>query len=136
MAFIASLLPSSSVTILYRQIATLISSHIVDRVVFHQSRGKLAPENVSALAMEYQLWIECSKQAVGRMVRRVEVPWERLRDATTLLESNPEEFSDLARVAWEGKPEEFEEAVSRLGTSSFNQTEVRQLLRLRTDCTR
>jgi hypothetical protein len=134
MAFIASVLPASSVTILYRQIASSIAAHLVDRVVLHQTRGKIAPDNVGVLSMEYQLWIECSKQSVGRMVRRVEVPWERLRDATRLLEASPKEFSSLVQVTWDGRPDAFEDAMKKLGAGSFTQSEARRVLRLRSDC--
>jgi hypothetical protein len=133
LAFIASTLPASSVTILYRQVASSISSYLVDRLVFQQSRGKIAPSDTAVLVAEYRLWIECSKQAVGKMVRKIDVPWERLRDAASLVA--PRDFISLARIARDGRPEEFQESMEQLGVTSYSQAEVKHVLRLRTDFT-
>lgn len=136
MTFIASVLPAASVTILYRQVVSSLSTYVVDRMIIHLSRGKLDPENAGVLAMEYQLWVECSKQSVGRLVRRIEVPWERLRDAATILGMNRDDFSKLVEATWSGSKDLFEEALRSAGVSSFEQNDVRQVLRLRSDCVR
>jgi len=133
LAFIASVLPTSSVTILYRQIASSISSHLVDRMVFQHSRGKIDPSDATALATEYRLWIECSKQAVGKIVRKIDVPWERLRDAASLLGLTTEDFASLLQVTRDGKPDMFQGSMEQLGVASYSPADVKQVLRLRTD---
>jgi len=133
--FIASTLPASSVMILYRQVASSISSYLVDRMVFQQSRGKIAPSDTTVLATEYRLWIECSKQAVGKTVRRIDVPWERLRDAASLIGVAVQDFVPLVRVARDGDPDKFQASMEQLGVTSYSQAEVKQVLRLRTDFT-
>ena len=135
LAFIASTLPGSSVTILYRQIASSISSYLVDRMVFQQSRGKVASSNGMALTVEYRLWIECSKQAVGKTVRKIDVPWERLRDAATLVGLPTEELNSVTRVIRDGKADQFQESMEQLAVTSYSQAEVKHLLRVRTDNT-
>jgi hypothetical protein len=119
--------------ILYRQVASSISAYLVDRMVFQQSRGKITPSDATVLATEYRLWIECSKQAVGKMVRRVDVPWERLRDAASLIGVEAQDLVPLVLVAQDGDPDKFRESVERLGVTSYSQAEVKQVLRLRTD---
>lgn len=86
--------------------------------------------------MEYRLWLECSKQSVGRMVRRIEIPWERLRDSAALLGMDSEHFIQFVKLAWDGNTDAYSEGAKEAGATSFNQSEARQILRLRTDCTR
>jgi hypothetical protein len=102
-------------------------------MVFQQSRGKITPSDAMVLATEYRLWIECSKQAVGKTVRRVDVPWERLRDAASLIGVAAQDFVPLALVARDGDPDKFQESMERLRVTSYSQAEVKQVLRLRTD---
>lgn len=135
LAFIASTLPASSVTILYRQIASSISSYLMDKMVFQQSRGKVTPHDAAALATEYRLWIECSRQAVGKTVRKLDVPWERFRDAAALIDVSAEEFGPLTRAVRDGNSEVFQEAMERLTVSCYSQAEASHVLRLRTDST-
>lgn len=136
LAFLATTLPASSVTILYRRICSSVASFLVDRMIFQHSRGKLEPNEAPVLAAEYKLWIECSKQAVGRMVRKLEIPWQRLREASTAMNLDHDAFRSLTNAAWEATPENYEKVAEEYGVSSFSQRDARSLLRLRTDCTR
>jgi hypothetical protein len=132
----ASMLPASSVTILYRQIGTSISSFLVERMIFQQSRGKLEPSESGVPATEYQLWIECCKQSVGRIVRKIDIPWERLRDATTILAASPEEFAAFGRTLSSNDQQKFEEAIESIGATSLSPLQAKQIARVRTDYAR
>jgi hypothetical protein len=89
LAFLATTLPPSSVSIFYRQIASGLSTHILSRVFKQRSRGKLTEQNGQTIEAEAQLWLQCCRQVVGKVVRRVDVPWQDLLEAARLV-STPE----------------------------------------------
>ncbi|KAG8833096.1 hypothetical protein FRC17_000035 [Serendipita sp. 399] len=136
LAFIATVLPAASVTILYRRICSSISSFLVERMILQHSRSTLAATDSAVLTAEYSLWIECSKQAVGKLVRKVDVPWQRLREAAAVLNMDSGNYLELVRAAWDGNEAAFEQTCEKFGISSFTQSEMRQALRLRSDCPR
>jgi hypothetical protein len=138
LTFLASTLPTSSVTILYRQISSLISAHLIERMMFQQSRGKVTASEGEVVGMEYRLWVECAKQAVGRTVRKTEAPWAKLRDAATVTSLGTEDADVLTSMVWDGTHThtQFEAAAEKLGITSFSQAEMRHVLRVRVDCKR
>ncbi|KAG8803228.1 hypothetical protein FRC16_006461 [Serendipita sp. 398] len=136
LAFISTILPATSVTILYRRICSSISSFLVERMVLQHSRSKLAVTDSAVLTAEYSLWIECSRQAVGKLVRKIDPPWQRLKEAATVLNMEQDNYLELVRAAWDGNETAFEQTCEKFGISSFTQREMRQALRLRSDCPR
>ncbi|PVG00291.1 hypothetical protein CPB86DRAFT_805974 [Serendipita vermifera] len=136
LTYMVTVLPASSVTILYRQIASSISSFLVERMIFQQSRGKLEPSESGVPATEYQLWIECCKQSVGRVVRKIDVPWERLRDATIVLAAGAEEFAAFGRTLASSDQKKFEETIESIGATSLSPLQAKQIARVRTDYAR
>lgn len=114
----------------------MIAAYLVERMVFQQSRGKIDASEAGILGMEYRLWLECAKQAVGRTVRKIEAPWVRLRDAATIANLTTEESDALTLKVWDGTQSEFEATAETLGVASLSQGEARHVLRVRIDCKR
>ena len=87
LTFIRSVLPQSTLTTLYRRIASRLAEHILQRQILY--RGEFSLQQGKAITAECELWSETSNVALaGRLNggrHRVEMPWLRLLQAGRLV---------------------------------------------------
>jgi hypothetical protein len=84
---------------------------------------------------EAQLWLQCCRQAVGKVVRRVDVPWQDLLEAARLV-SIPEGPSStaLVQIAWHSSTDEYAQKFEEAGIQRLSQEQVKEVLSARLDC--
>ena len=135
LAFLATTLPPSSISIFYRQIASGLSAHILSRVFKQRSRGKLTEQNGQTIEAEAQLWLQGCRQAVGKAVRRVDVPWQDLLEAAKLV-STPKgpSFIALVEIAWHSSTDECTQKFEEVGVHRLSREQVKEVLSARLDC--
>ncbi|KLO20039.1 hypothetical protein SCHPADRAFT_863786 [Schizopora paradoxa] len=126
-------LPTNTTTNLYRQIASHISNHILQRQVLYQGRGRMTSQEGKNVLDEARLWVETSRMALGGSVRRVEGPWEKLVDSGKLLSLDGEAFAKAVRISTMGSEAEYQTFCGDLGLSSTSREEATDVLKVRED---
>jgi hypothetical protein len=122
------------VSIFYRQIASGLSTHILSRVFKQRSRGKLTEQNGQTIEAEAQLWLQCCRQVVEKVVRRVDIPWQDLLEAARLV-SIPEgpSYTGLVQIAWHSSAEECVQKFEEAGVQRLSREQVKEVLSARLD---
>ncbi|KAI6134109.1 TIP-1 family-domain-containing protein [Pisolithus croceorrhizus] len=149
LTYLRSTLPSSTVTHLYRRIASRISEHVLQREVLFRpglgrtSTGRHAFTRPQAyiIQAECELWVETCQVALNTSHARAEKPWSRLLAAGRLLAAEVQGHEQAFRMFsserwWEADENEdvWEDAlndVTGLGTGGLRKDEVKIILRLR-----
>ena len=127
-------LPPSSVSIFYRQIASGLSAYILSRTFKQRSRGKLVEQNGQTLEAEAQLWLQCCRQAVGKVVRRVDIPWRSLMEAAVLINTpGGPSLTSLVQIAWHSSPDEYVQRIEEAGVQRLSREQVKEVLSARLD---
>jgi len=83
---------------------------------------------------EVELWLQCCKQAVGKVVRRVDVPWQDLLEAVRLVsipEGSP--FTALVQIAWHSSDDEYVQKFEEVGVQRLSREQVKEVLSARLD---
>ncbi|KAI6136895.1 TIP-1 family-domain-containing protein [Pisolithus sp. B1] len=149
LTYLRSTLPSSTVTHLYRRIASRISEHVLQREVLFRpglgrtSTGRHAFTRPQAyiIQAECELWVETCQVALNTSHARAEKPWSRLLAAGRLLAAEVQGHEQAFRMFsskrwWEADENEdvWEDAlddVTGLGTGGLRKDEVKIILMLR-----
>lgn len=86
------------------------------------------------MEVEAQLWLQCCRQAAGKVVRRVDVPWQDLLEATRLV-NTPEgpSFTALVEVAWHSSADQYIQKIEEAGVQRLSREQVKEVLSSRLD---
>ncbi|KAI5980603.1 hypothetical protein EDD15DRAFT_2187967 [Pisolithus albus] len=141
LTYLRSTLPSSTVTHLYRRIASCISEHVLQReVLFRPGLGRTST-GWHGFTPECELWVETCQVALNTSHAHAEKPWSRLLAAGRLLASEVQGHEQAFHMFssdswWEADENEdvWEDAlddVTGLGTGGLRKDEVKIIFRLR-----
>lgn len=149
LTYLRSTLPSSTVTHLYRRIASHISEHVLQReVLFRPGLGRTSTgrhgftrPQAYTIQAECELWVETCQLALNTSHARAEKPWSRLLAAGRLLaaevQGHEQAFHMFSSESWWEADEDedvWEDAlddVTGLGSGGLRKDEVKIILRLR-----
>jgi len=83
---------------------------------------------------EAQLWLQCCRQAVGKVVRRVDVPWQDLMEAAGLI-STPKgpSFTALVQIAWHSSADDYVQKFEEAGVQRLSREQAKEVLSARLD---
>ncbi|KAF8993873.1 RINT-1 family protein [Hymenopellis radicata] len=137
LAYIRSTVPVTSLTSLYRRIATRLSEHIMQRQILY--RGNVSLTEAKYIHAECELWVETSHGALAGALgggrNRVESPWSKLLEAGRLIAAEGDSWtkavdSTFGTAVSEGDWETH--IVDVTGYSELSREEVGRILRRRT----
>ncbi|KAG8944418.1 hypothetical protein FRC03_002084 [Tulasnella sp. 419] len=140
LSFLAQNVPSSTVTNIYRRVASAISNHIIQRAVAHRGRNQFTPEEGVTFAAECSLWLETSQMALntgkGPAVRRVDLPWTGLLEAAAIVGVPAASYTGVEKAIFDGDEEIFSSMMSQLGVRNLSREAAIGYLRARVECKR
>ena len=128
------LLPLSTVSGLYRRIASALSIHILQRGLLYRGRGRLSPASGKLALIECNMWIEACRAALGPKIRRAERPWGKLSEPASILALDESTFSMVSNAILIGSDQSFQQAMDELGCEDLSREEATDIVRLRADC--
>lgn len=137
LTFIRSILPQSTLTILYRRIASRLAEHILQRRILY--RGQFNLQQGKVITAECELWTEtCNVALAGRLSggrHRVEMPWLRLLQAGRLVGLQGEDWVSVKNVVLRDMSEEewVKTMVKLVGISELDKDEVCKVIQRRED---
>jgi len=145
-------LPTDFVTLSYKRIVATLTAHFIQRLVYHRSKGRFTSAFGKQLASNCRLWVEACQMALissgselrlagaGNQrvkVRRPEVAWAKLVDASTLLSVDEAEFPDVLQAVFEGAPDRYDTLADALDLSgTLSRAEAQDILRARAEAPR
>ncbi|KAK0465211.1 TIP-1 family-domain-containing protein [Desarmillaria tabescens] len=135
LGYIRMILPQSTVTLLYRRIASRLSEHIMQRQILY--RGNVAVREAREIQAECELWVETSQGglagALGGGRNRVEAPWSKLLEAGRLIAAEGPAWDKAVDFTFGAKSEDQWDAamVEITGFSELSREEVGRVLRRR-----
>jgi hypothetical protein len=133
LSFLRKNLPSGIVTSIYRQTATHISTHILQRAILSRGKGRLSMQDGKALLDESNFWIESCRLALSSTVRKPENPWKALLDSCKLLSLDKDMFRRAVNIVNLGNDSQFDQLKADLGLNEMNAENVLDVLRVRDD---
>ena len=137
LGLLASLLPSPSLTAIYRRIVDHLSNHIVQRAIL-AGWSRFTAAGGKELEREVAAWVSSSSLALGSAVRRPAAPWRRLEEMAKVLALDDDgdneqvgwdELLDALRSGGSGAP------IDQLELRVLDRAELEQVVRRRVDCT-
>ncbi|KZT06301.1 uncharacterized protein LAESUDRAFT_653786 [Laetiporus sulphureus 93-53] len=138
-SFLSSALPRTTVTSLYRRIASRLAMHIYHRQILYHGRGRITPQEGRAIRAESELWVETCQVALARSDRaRAEGPWRQLLQASRLVGAEGKQWQEILDATFGVIGDEKWEGImlETVGFSELSREEVSQVLRARSDCGR
>lgn len=135
LTYIRTTLPQSTITLLYRRIASRLSEHIMQRQILY--RGNVSVREAREVQAECELWVETSQGglagALGAGRNRVEAPWSKLLEAGRLIAAEGPVWDKAVDFTYgSGSEREWEVAmVETTGFSELSREEVGRILRRR-----
>lgn len=138
LTFLQSALPQTTVTSLYRRIASHLATHILQRAIMYRGRARITPLEGKMILTEAELWVQTCRYALSRAPARAEAPWRSLLQAARVVGAQDGQwerivdatFGTASDADWE---QEMREVV---GLAELSREEVSQIIRTRTDCER
>ncbi|RDB28861.1 RAD50-interacting protein 1 [Hypsizygus marmoreus] len=138
LTFLRATLPRTTLTALYRRIASRLAEHILQRQILY--RGHFDLHEGRSIRAESELWVETCHTALGGSLSggraRVEAPWIKLMQASRLASADGETWTTLVDVTFgTHADEEWETSIVDLvGSAELSREEVMRTLRRREDC--
>lgn len=135
LSYIRATLPQSTVTLLYRRIASRLSEHIMQRQILY--RGNVTVREAREAHAEGELWVETSQGglagALGGGRNRVEAPWSKLLEAGRLIAAEGPAWDKAVDFTFGAKSaDEWDAAMVEItGFSELSREEVGRILRRR-----
>lgn len=135
LSYIRATLPQSTVTLLYRRIASRLSEHIMQRQILY--RGNLTVREAREAQAESELWVETSQGglagALGGGRNRVEAPWSKLLEAGRLIATEGPAWDKAVDFTFGARSaDEWDAAMVEItGFSELSREEVGRILRRR-----
>nr|VWO99552.1 N/A [Ganoderma boninense] len=138
LTFLRAALPRATVTALYRQIATRIGSHLMQRQILYRGHARATLPEAKTVLAEAELWVETCRVALKEDRGRVEAPWRPLLQAARLLAAEGDAWQKIIDSTFGfSNDSEWEEAILDIvGLCEFPREEVQGILRKREDCER
>lgn len=138
LAFLRAALPRATVTAMYRQIATRIGSHLMQRQILYRGRARVTLPEAKTVLAEAELWVETCRVALKEERGRVEAPWRPLLQAARLLAAEGDAWRKIVDSTFGfSNDSEWEGAILDIvGLCEFPREEVQGILRRREDCER
>ncbi|KAM5532788.1 hypothetical protein V8D89_013585 [Ganoderma adspersum] len=138
LTFLRAALPRATVTAMYRQIATRIGSHLMQRQILYRGRARTTLPEAKTVLAEAELWVETCRVALKEERGRVEAPWRPLVQAARLLAAEGDAWQNIVDSTFGfSNDNEWEEAILDIvGLCEFPREEVQGILRRREDCER
>lgn len=138
LTFIRAILPWTTVTTVYRRVASRLAEHILQRQILYRGHFDLR-EGKSILA-ECKLWIEtCHVALAGSLSggqERIEAPWAKLLQAGKLASAEGDMWNALLGVVFGTQSgEDWEVGMTQIvGSVELGRDEVARVLKRRVDC--
>ncbi|KAF9498112.1 hypothetical protein BDN71DRAFT_1443821 [Pleurotus eryngii] len=134
LTYLRSLLSEAMLTTIYRNIATHLAEHILNRGILYRGRFDLSA--AKAISAECELWVEtCHAGVRGTMSRsRVEAPWLGLLQAARIVSTEGSIWEELINTAFEAGDAWSETTSKVVGVNQLGREEVQQILRCRQEC--
>ncbi|KAF4572590.1 hypothetical protein EYR36_007098 [Pleurotus pulmonarius] len=134
LTYLRSLLSEAMLTTIYRNIATHLAEHILNRGILYRGRFDLSA--AKAISAECALWVEtCHAGVRGTMSRsRVEAPWLGLLQAARIVSTEGHVWKELTNAAFEAGDAWCETTSKVVGVNQLAREEVQRILRCRQDC--
>ncbi|KAL4268439.1 RAD50-interacting protein 1 [Pleurotus pulmonarius] len=134
LTYLRSLLSEAMLTTIYRNIATHLAEHILNRGILYRGRFDLSA--AKAISAECALWVEtCHAGVRGTMSRsRVEAPWLGLLQAARIVSTEGHVWEELTNAAFEAGDAWRETTSKVVGVNQLSREEVQRILRCRQDC--
>ncbi|KAK0233270.1 TIP-1 family-domain-containing protein [Armillaria fumosa] len=135
LSYIRATLPQSTVTLLYRRIASRLSEHIMQRQILY--RGNITVREAREAQVECELWVKTSQGglvgALGGGRNRVEAPWSKLLEAGRLIAAEGPAWDKAVDFTFGAKSaDEWDAAMVEItGFSELSREEVGRILRRR-----
>ncbi|KAK0198491.1 TIP-1 family-domain-containing protein [Armillaria mellea] len=135
LSYIRATLPQSTVTLLYRGIASRLSEHIMQRQILY--RGNVSAREAREAQAECELWVETSQGglagALGGGRNSVEAPWSKLLEAGRLIAAESPAWDKAVDFTFGAKSADDWDAamVEITGFSELSREEVGRILRRR-----
>ncbi|KAF8058265.1 TIP-1 family-domain-containing protein [Lyophyllum atratum] len=140
LTFLRAIMPQTTLTTLYRQIASRLAEHILQRQIIY--RGHFGLQEGKSIRAECELWVETCRAALGGGLpggrARVEAPWTKLLQAGSLASAEGDTWAAIVEVTFGTQTdEEWELAMTpAIGSVELGRAEVIRTLRRREDCDR
>ncbi|KAF8634467.1 hypothetical protein AX15_000908 [Amanita polypyramis BW_CC] len=137
LTFIRSMLPQTTLTSLYRRVASRLAEHILQRQILY--RGHFNLQQGKVITAECELWAEtCNAALAGRLNGgryRVDMPWLRLLQAGRLVGLEGDEWLTIRSAMLQDLPGEEWAAlmVQITGASELDREQVRNVAERRED---
>ncbi|KAL0071704.1 hypothetical protein AAF712_000626 [Marasmius tenuissimus] len=128
-------LPRSTMTVLYRRIASRLADHILQRQILY--RGHVSPAEGKEALAECELWVETCHRGLGGSLgggrKRVETPWGKLLQAGRVVVANGEIRDRIAQATFGMMDQEEWESMmtDTTGFQELSRDEVGRILRRR-----
>ena len=133
-------LPRTTVTTLYRRIATRLGEHVLQRQILYRGHFDLR-EGKNILA-ECELWVETCHVALagslGAGRERVEAPWAKLLQAGKMASADGDVWNAVLSVTFNTSTvEDWEAAMTQIvGSVELGRDEAIRILKRREECDR
>ena len=136
LTFLQSTVPQATVTSLYRQIASRLSTHILQREITFRGRNRISPTVGKMIMAECELWAETCRLALSRAgATRAEAPWRTLLQAGRLVGIDGDQLQKVSAATFGATQDHDWERVliEVIGLSELSREEVGQVLHSRSD---
>lgn len=136
LTFLQLTLPQTSVTSLYRTIASRLATHILNRQILYRGRSRITPEQGKVILAECELWAETCRLALAKTASgRTEAPWRGLLEAGRIVGADGESWRKIVDSTFGVLgDDEWEKALTDVvGFSELGREDVGQVIRARTD---
>lgn len=130
------------ISVSYKRIVANVTGHLLQRLVYHRSKGRFTSSEGKVLAAECRLWIQAGEIGLTsnsgvKKVRRPEVAWAKLVDAATLLSVGEGEFPDVVQAVFDGGRARYDTVSEALGLSgALGREEAQDVLKARVEAPR
>ncbi|KAH9912248.1 RINT-1 family protein [Epithele typhae] len=138
LTFLRGTLPRTTVTSLYRRIASRLAMHLLQRQILYRGRARATLHEAKAVLAEAELWVETCRVALKEDRGRVEAPWRPFLQAARLLACEGDTWGKIVDATFAvASDNEWEDVMlDVVGLSEFPREEVQGILRRREDCER
>ena len=140
LTFIRTTLPRTTITTVYRRVASRVAEHILQRQILF--RGHFSLHEGRGILAECELWVEtCHVALAGSLSggrERIDAPWVKLLQAGRLACAEGDVWGALLDATFEAQTEEeWEREMTRIvGSVELGRDEVVRVLKRRADCDR
>ena len=136
LTFLQATLPQTTVTSIYRTVASRLATHILHRQILYSGRSRITPVKGKVIMAECELWAETCRLALAKTgAGRTEAPWRGLLEAGRIVGADGEAWTKIVDSTFGVlNDEEWEKVLTEMvGFSELGREDVGQVIRSRTD---